>query len=329
MQKVLILGGTRFIGRVLVEKLLEMNNFSITLFNRQKSNPALFPELQKIKGDRETEDIKQILQKDWDYVIDISCYYPVSLEKLISSLEGKVGRYIFISTGSVYKFENHANQLINESAKVRKCTNEEKIDTSDSSYGQRKAECERVLLNADWLDKIILRPSVVYGKYDSSDRLYYWLYRIKTCSKIILPDKGEEKSNYTFVQDFIELIIKALTISKHSIIYNACTHNPLTLKGLLNSIENAFNIHSEYINAPAEFLEKNNITPWADIPLWLNGKDLVMDNSKVIKDFNINFTDFNESISKTINYYNTTQWNEGKAGMRIEKEKELIEKLEK
>ena len=54
-----------------------------------------------------------------------------------------------------------------------------------------------------------------------------------------------------------------------------------------------------------------------------------MDNSKVIKDFNINFTDFNESISKTINYYNTTQWNEGKAGMRIEKEKELIEKLEK
>ena len=76
MKSVLILGGTLFIGRCLVEKLVAEEDLEITLFNRGKTNPDLFPETQKIIGDRETSDIDQILERDWDFIIDISCYNP-------------------------------------------------------------------------------------------------------------------------------------------------------------------------------------------------------------------------------------------------------------
>ena len=324
MKKILILGGTKFMGRLMVEKLEKMPDFDITLFNRQKLNPGLFPDVKKIKGDIDTDDIDQITKKDWDVIVDFCTYYPLSLERLIKSLKGKVGRYVFISTCSVYDLEKYVNQMVDENAEIYSCNDEQKINPSMEAYGPRKAECDRILLNTDWLDKLILRPSLVYGKYDTSDRFYYWIHRIKTQKKIIFPGDAIEKENFTFAEDMAELILQALTIPVHRTVYNTSTHEPYTLKTIMNSIEKAFGLHPDYVNVSSQFLEEKKITPWMDLPLWVNGQDIMLDNSKVIKDFKMKFTDFDESISRTIDYYNNFQWQEGKAGLRIEKEQELI-----
>ena len=98
MERILILGGTNFIGRYLVEKLIEMNTYDLTLLNRGQTNSDLFPKLKTIISDRNHEDIKKAINGNWDYVIDVSCYHPNDLKNTLACLNDNLERYIFIST---------------------------------------------------------------------------------------------------------------------------------------------------------------------------------------------------------------------------------------
>lgn len=158
MKKILVLGGTMFVGRALVEKLIVLPEYEITLFNRGKSNANLFPGIQQIHGNRETGDIFQVCSQHWNCVIDFSGYYPVSFEKLLASLKGKVGRYIFISTISVYDLEKFNGRFVAETDEILPCSDAQKISKLPHAYGEKKAEMERILLRQDGLNKIILRP---------------------------------------------------------------------------------------------------------------------------------------------------------------------------
>lgn len=91
-----------FVGRAIVERLTSNPDYDVTLFNRGKSNTDIFSGVKQLHGDRETDDIKQIYNQDWDCIFDFSGYYPVTFEKLLNDLRGKVKRYVFISTISVY-----------------------------------------------------------------------------------------------------------------------------------------------------------------------------------------------------------------------------------
>jgi len=327
--KVLILGGTGFVGRILTEKLLD-SNYDIALFNRGKRNPGIFPEVKHIYGDRETDEIKQIASGSWDVVVDFSGMQPDNIELVTSLLKGKAGRYIFVSTASVYPLEN-PDELkipIDESSKILDCNEEQRI-TKDvlAAYGNKKAEMERILLSKDWLDTIIFRPGLIYGKYDWSDRFYYWLYRAKTQSEMLIPEEGQSKSTNTFSEDFANIIFEAFDISSHQKVYNAVTHQPVSIKEIAETASRILNTTPSYINAPLEFLRENNITEWMDLPIWLSGFDLLLDNSRLLNDFKTPLCTFSESVKKSIDYFNSLGWNEGKYGLRVEREKELIKKL--
>ena len=125
-KKILIMGGTFFVGRALVERLLQSHEtYDITLFNRGKTNPDLFPELSKIHGNRETDDIEQLRGKTFDVVIDVSSYYPLSLQKLTQLLKGNIGRYVYVSTASVYDLEVIGEQVITEDSTLLVCSKED------------------------------------------------------------------------------------------------------------------------------------------------------------------------------------------------------------
>ena len=119
-KRILILGGTNFIGRNIVESLLETNKYEIILFNRGITNPELFPDLKKIKGDRYSNDINFLKNNSWDFVIDVSCFYPENLEELLEILGNKVLKYIYISTCSVYELED-GKYLLDEESKTKEC----------------------------------------------------------------------------------------------------------------------------------------------------------------------------------------------------------------
>ncbi len=128
MKKVLVLGGTQFVGRVLVEQLLKRGGYEVVLFNRGKTNPQLFPELRKIVGNRETDDLFQTCSEDWDAVIDINGYYPNTLQAYASRIQPHCKRYIFISTASVYNLEISENKLIGEDFDLLPCSTEQRTD---------------------------------------------------------------------------------------------------------------------------------------------------------------------------------------------------------
>lgn len=321
MKKVLILGGTQFIGRNLVEQLQGLN-YDITLFNRQQTQPNLFPDVKKIKGDRETADIKYFTDQYWDCIIDFSCFYPDSLEILLNKLKGKAGRYIFISTLSVYGLDEDLCRLeIKENFETLPCNQFERRDNSMTTYGQRKAECERVLLKKEWLDKIILRPSIVYGKYDPTDRFYYWLYKAKKCKRVVLPNNGMDKITLSYVEDLTNIIIQSIKIKNHSTIYNATTHQPLSLREII-----------QYINRDIYMIDINphklisiGLNPGQDIPLWFNSP-LMVSNERLSKDFQLVFKSFNDSIEETALFFANLNWPIPKTGLNEIKENDLIEK---
>ncbi len=326
MDKLLILGGTNFIGRNLVNSLLLLSNYNITLFNRGKSNPHLFPKINVLYGDRNTSDINLIFKENWDYIIDLSCYYPNSLSTIISQLTNEPKRYIFISTSSVYDNEADKSILKKESSPTLSCSQDEKVDSSVSSYGKRKAECERIVKRSN-LKYTILRPALVYGPYDTTDRFYYYLYHVKKENQLLIPNHGKNLFSVTYVKDLIQIILKSLNNNIDSDIYNVITYPYLSISKLINTASALLNKHPKAIFTNAEFLNKNNIKEWVDLPLWLNCDYFTYDNTKVINNLNVNFTDFTHSVFETIKYYDKLDWKEPHYGISVKTVEKLVAKF--
>lgn len=329
MKKILILGGTGFVGRILTENLIKQGVEPV-LFNRGKRSPGIFPELRHIKGDRLNKvDFKQVSSESWDTVIDFSCMYPMNLDDITDNLKGLAARYIFISTASVYPMydPDYWQEPVKEDAETLPCSYDQKINPDvNSTYGEKKAECERILLNKEWLDSIIFRPGLIYGRYDYTDRFYYWLYKVYNNSRVILPDGGKESFTATFSEDFAELIRAAIYSDKHNSIYNAVTHKPVTLKQYIKDVCVLTGKTPELVNIKSDFLEENNVQPWADLPVYVGALNMCLDNSKAENDFAVFFHTFHESVKKCVDYYASLGWKTPAVGLSDEREAELIKR---
>jgi len=330
MKKILILGGTQFIGRNLVERLMGIDEFDITLFNRQETQIDLFPEIKKIKGDRETNDINQITKENWDFVIDLSCYYPNWLKDTLKCLNGNLEKYILISTCSVYDNKSNQSSLKDEQTKTQTCNNSQRTDKNIETYASRKAECERILQGSG-LNYLILRPSLVYGKYDHTDRLYYWLYQVKHKEVLLLPDNGERQFSLTYVQDLVGSIVEALSNNIQNNIYNVISTQQVSIRKIVECAIEILNSKNEFVNAKPELLKKNNVSQWFDMPLWIDGDFFTHSNKKHTRDFELKQTVLKKSLKDTIEYYENLGWSEPKYGMtektRIELLKKIIKKI--
>lgn len=325
MKKILVLGGTQFVGRNLIEQLIQKNDYELTLFNRGKTNAGLFAEINHITGDRLIdEDLKNYTNQTWDIIIDISGYWPTSLEKSLEQLKGKVGRYIYISTSSHYVFDEESAIPLNEEDEIVACTEEQKNDMGFQTYNERKAECERVLQQQEWLDYVILRPGLIIGNYDPTDRLYYWFYKLQTQQEILWPNEGKNLLSYSNVGDLVKIIIAAIEQPNKHKVYNASSIIA-SLSDFINVAKVMLNKSPNLINASLAFLEENEVQQWSDLPVWLNGDFLTVDNSRVIEDFNLTFADINKITEDLIAFYSyDLKWRVPKYGMSAEKESEIL-----
>ena len=305
MYKILIIGGTNFIGRNLLERLTENKKYDFTIFNRGKTNPNLFPKIKRIVGDRNTTDIKQIHQFNWDYIIDLSCYFPQSISNILRGLSTDLKKYIFISTCSVYQDEKV--NLSDENANIKNCSQAQFIDQSSNSYGNRKAECERIL-QASKVNFTILRPDLVYGKYDPTDRFYYWLHQAKKYDKIVVPNNGIPKFSLTYVIDLVAAIEKVIDAKTDREAYNITTTTQTSIAQILEITSKNLQKKPELINANSEFLHANNICEWMDMPVWIDSAFSTFDNKKILENYNLNFTDFKTSVIESIAYYDHLGW---------------------
>lgn len=328
-KQILVLGGTNFIGRNLIEKLQNESAYEITLFNRGITNPHLFPTLKKINGDRELpEDLGKIFTQRWNHIIDLSGFYPNNLEQILKGINADLSSYIFVSTCSVYDNALHSGMLRDESAPTLVCSASKAIDTSLNTYGQRKAECERVLQRHN-IPYTIFRPALVYGPYDSTDRLYYWLYRCYKHKELLIPEQGERVFSMTYVHDLVEAIVAALGNDIQNQIYN-CTSHPQTSIGQIVQTCEALNQREiKKVDASVSFLDKNGIAQWMDLPLWLHSDDFTYSNYKIKRELKVRPKELEHGLKTTMNYYKDKATPEPQYGISRSKEEELMLKLNK
>ena len=171
---ILIIGGTRFLGRHLVELALS-NGHNVTLFNRGKSNPDVFPQLETIFGDRET-DLDKLAGRHFDALIDTCGYFPRIVGLSAQKMQNVVDTYIFISSISVYA--DFSTVGINEDYPVATIEDETVEEITGETYGALKTLCEKAVEEAFPGQALIIRPGLIVGSHDPTDRFTYWPLRV-------------------------------------------------------------------------------------------------------------------------------------------------------
>lgn len=328
MKNLLILGGTQQIGRRVIERLKDTpNNWQITTFNRGQTAPELFPKINKIYGDRNTDTVKQLFQQDWDVVLDCSCYQALSLPNLLKGLEGRVGKYIFISTISVYDYDLNkgVDAVIKENYPLKKYTQEQLQATGFQYYGEKKVAAEHFLQNANLPNTIILRPHFIYGTYDWQGLDYYWIYRAKHFKKVLLPNSGKDKVTWTYIEDLVETILQLLEKEVPHQIYNLTTHDVITQLQYLDYLQKIIGNVFDYVLADSIFLKAQGVRSVTGVPMWSDGSHFVFSNERIKTDLGIEFRLFQQSIEETVAYYEALgEWEEGRIGLKRSKEEKLM-----
>ena len=328
---ILIIGGTKFLGRHLVDSALARGH-NVTLFNRGKTNPGLFPQVETILGDRE-HDIEKLIGRAWDAVIDVAGYYPRIVRLSATGLERSVGRYVFISSISVYP-DSILNKIgIDENDPVGKIEDETIEEITGETYGPLKALCEKTARDIFDDDRtLIIRPGLIVGPNDPTDRFTYWPVRVARGGEVLAPEKPNVPVQIVDVRDLSEFIIKMIE-EKASGIYNATGPNyELSLGAMLEACKEVSGSDATFTWAAVDFLKQNNVAEWSDMPVWIpdNAESAGfsrVDVSKAIK-AGLKFRALNDTICDTIDWANTRPADhEWRAGLKPEREQELLKLL--
>ena len=326
--RILIIGGTRFLGRHLVEAALAQRH-EVTLFNRGKSNPDLFPQLETILGDRE-HDVNKLRDRIWDAVIDVAGYVPRIVRLSAEVLEPNVSRYVFISTISVY--ENFRKAGIDESYPVGKLEDETVEEITGETYGPLKVLCEQVVHEIYGERALIIRPGLIVGPHDPTDRFTYWPVRVARGGDVLAPQGPDAATQIIDVRDLAEFIIK-LTEENASGVYNATGPDyELTMGKILEVSKQLSNSDANLRWASVEFLNENKIEPWSDMPAWIPDDEegvgfAMLDISKAIQ-AGLTFRPLEETVRDTLEWAKTRPMDhEWRAGLTAEREDEELAKL--
>jgi len=262
---ILIIGGTRFLGRHLVEAALERGH-ELKLFNRGQTNPGLFPDVETVLGDRE-KDLNRLSGRRWDAVIDTCGYVPRVVRMSVEALKNTVDQYVFISTISVYA--DFSKIGIDEAGPVQTSQQDPEEESSPETYGLRKALCEGAVRDVFGEERTLLvRPGLIVGPYDPTDRFTYWPVRIARGGDVLAPDRPDAPIQVIDVRDLSEFIIR-LVEDQGSGIFNATGPDyTLTIGKLLETSRQVTGSDANLRWAPIEFLEQHNVASWSDLPVW-------------------------------------------------------------
>lgn len=323
--KLLILGGTRFLGRHLVESALARGH-TVTLFNRGKTNPEWFPEVEKLHGERDG-DLQVLEGRSWDAAIDTCGYLPRIVSISAKFLASRVGHYTFISSISVYA--DFSRPGLEESSAVGQLDNPGIEEITNDTYGPLKALCEQVVEEALPGRSLILRPGLIVGPYDPTDRFTYWPVRIAKGGDVLAPESADWQTQIIDVRDLADWNIR-LAEQGASGTFNATgPEQPLTFGTVLETSQVVGGSQPSILWLPAEYLLTNGVQPWMELPLWLPGEENAgadqVDIRKALS-AGLQFRSLEETIRDTLAWANLRPEDHSwRAGLTPVREAELID----
>lgn len=323
---ILMLGGTRFVGRHLVEEAVRKGH-QLTLFNRG-NNAGLFPDLAFIAGDRtKPEDLAKLALQTWDAVIDSCAYYPRQVKELLEQVAPQTEHYTLISTISVYKQQTLAFQ--DESAELIHLADDPSEEVGPESYGGLKVLCERMAEELMPSKVLIPRPGLIVGPHDGSDRFSYWPYRIAQGGEVLVPDASAQAIQYIDVRDLASWTISMIEKGQTGCFNLLNTPDSLCFADVLEASKRLSQSDARFCYLGETFLEAQQVAPWTDLPLWLPGalsNFLRLSNQKALK-AGLSIRPLDETIRDTLIWLQSLPaeyaW---KAGLAASREQELLAK---
>ena len=271
---ILILGGTGFTGPVQVEYALKRGH-KVTVFNRGKTHPGILPkEAEQLLGDRNTGTLDALKGRKWDVCIDIPTTLPFWVRDAAQILKGNVDRYVFISTISVFSDVSKPNMDENGPLAEYKGADPltetmESFRANMSLYGPLKAASEKE--TEKWFPgkALIIRPGLIVGPGDESDRFTYWPVRVEKGGEVLAPGTPDDPVQYIDARDLAEWVIRMAEQGAVGT-FNATGPNyKLTMGKMLNEIKAATKSNATFTWADADFLHAQKVRAWSDMPTWV------------------------------------------------------------
>ena len=330
--RILILGGTGFTGPYQVRYALSRGH-KVTTFNRGKTHPGELPkEVEQLIGDRNGQ-LDALKGRKWDIAIDNPTTLPVWVRDAAEILKGNVERYVFISTISVYadtsKGADETAPLAKyEGADPYKETLQAMKASGYKTYGPLKALSEKEAEKWFLGKTLIIRPGLIVGPRDETDRFTYWPVRIERAGEVLAPGTPKDPVQFIDARDLAEWTIRMVE-NRETGIYNATgPAQPLAIGEMLDQIKAALNSDTTFTWVPADFLEKQKVEAWSDMPVW-TGEESGMARTNITRALGkgLTFRPLGETARDTLAWFKSQpqdRQSKLRAGLTLEREAEVL-----
>jgi len=317
--RLLVIGGTRFLGRHLVEDALSRGH-DVTLFHRGRSNPGLFPACTTIHGDRDG-GLGALAGGRWDIVLDTCGYVPRVVAASARALAPVVDRYVFISSISVYP---DLTAPVDEGSPVGSLADETVEEVNGETYGPLKVLCERAVEAAMPGRALSVRAGLLVGPHDPTDRFTYWPVRVAEGGAVLAPGRPEARLQFIDVRDLAAWVVRNAENGTTGPVNVTGPGRSLTMEELLDACRRVAGSPAELVWATDEFLTSRGVEPWMGLPLWLPGGDLQTKIDRALAT-GLTFRPLEETVRDTLSWAATRPkdhpW---RAGITRAREAELV-----
>jgi 2'-hydroxyisoflavone reductase len=265
--RLLVLGGTKFVGRALVADALARGH-EVTLFNRGTTNPDLFPEVERLRGDRE-HDVSTLDGKSFDAVVDTSGYVPKAVRASARALSGSA-LYVFVSSVSVYADFSSGRDEDSPTAELGDDSADE-LRADYANYGALKALCEDEARAVFGSRALLIRPGLIVGPADPTGRFTYWPHRIARGGDVLVPAPPDERVQFIDVRDLGEWIVRLCERGEGGT-YNA-TNTGIPWAELVETCRKVAGRNARFVWVPGAFLAEQGVGQWMELPLWIDDRE--------------------------------------------------------
>lgn len=277
--RILVLGGTRFLGRHFVASARERGH-EVTLFNRGRTNPELHAGLERISGDRDG-GLDVLAGRTWDAVVDPAGYFPRIVGASARALRESAKRYLFVSSISVYAEPIPVGA--DESSPVARIADPTVEEITGETYGALKALCEEAVREA-WGDRAtVVRPGLIVGPDDTTDRFPYWPRRMARGGEVLAPGSPDTPTQMIDVRDLAAFMVRLLEGDVGGTFNATGPATTLTMGECLTRVNAAVGGSAKLTWVSEEFLKSQDVQPWLQMPLWLHAADQSLDTVSVAR----------------------------------------------
>jgi 2'-hydroxyisoflavone reductase len=321
---ILILGGTSFVGRHIAETALNRGH-DLSLYTRGQTGPGLFPVARRLIGDRDG-GLAALRGGRWDAAIDVNGFLPRLVGDSAAMLANAVDHYTFISTISV--FADFSRPGMTEASPLGQLEDESVEEITGETYGPLKALCEGVVADYYPDRSLVVRPGLVAGPYDPTDRFTYWAWRLAGGGEVLAPEGPDIPVQLIDARDLAAWAVSMVESGGTGVFNATGPAYPLTFGEMLETCRGAGDSDVSITWASPAFLGEQGVEGWSDLPLWIPGEEHAglhrIDCRKAIA-AGLAYRPLAETASDTLAWARTRPVDHAwRAGLRPEREAELL-----